>query len=470
MSSSRVKAVAAGERTVYSVSELNRRVKALLEQSFPTLWIEGELSNFSRPRSGHWYFTLKDADAQVRCAMFAGRNRLLEFRPEDGQQVLVRARVALYEPRGDYQLIVEFLEEAGDGALRRAFEALKKRLHAEGLLDSSRKRPLPPAPRCIGIITSPTGAALRDILSVLRRRYPLGRVVLYGVPVQGDQAAPAIVRALHTVARRGDCDVLVLARGGGSLEDLWPFNDEAVARAIADCPVPVVSGVGHEIDFTIADFVADARAPTPSAAAELVSPDLFDQLARVRQLGQRALHQVRARSAQVQLRLSGLDGRLQRQQPGRRLEQSAQRLDELDTRLRRGFQRLHTHAHTHLDATLGRLMRAAPRPAVQAWQQRLDYLHRRLRASAREGLQQRRGRLDLALRTLHSVSPEATLERGYAIATLPDRAGSPVLRDAARARHGERVALRLHRGRLMTRVSGDGQPSRGEPPDPTTER
>ena len=442
------------QRTVYTVSELNRQVKLLLEQSFPMLWIEGEISNFARPRSGHWYFSLKDAGAQVRCAMFRSRNALAAFQPQDGQQVLVRARIGLYEPRGDYQLIVEHVEQAGDGALRRAFDALKKRLQAEGLFEASRKRALPAAPRRIGLVTSPTGAALRDILSVLRRRYPLGRVLLYGVAVQGSQAPPAIVEALARAGRGRECDVLIVARGGGSLEDLWAFNEEAVARAIAACPVPVVSGVGHEIDFTIADFVADARAPTPSAAAELVSPDLFDWLRRMLQLEQRMTQRVRYRLQESRTRSDALSARLRRQHPGRRLEQAMQRLDELEVRLQRAGRQCHAGAATRLTGAVRRLHAASPKRLLGTHGQHRRHLEQRLRAAVLGALQQRRNSLGIATRTLHAVSPLATLARGYSIATLERADGPVVLRDASQASSGDRVHLRLHRGRLTTRVTG----------------
>src|SRR5690606_35272474 len=266
------------EREILSVSQLNRRAKQLLETHLPLLWVEGELSNVSQPSSGHWYFTLKDDQAQVRCAMFRNRNMLVRFKPQQGQQVLVRARVSLYEGRGDYQLIAEHMEEAGTGALQRAFEALKAKLGAEGLFDEARKRPIPTLPRHIGVITSPTGAAIRDVLTVLERRFPSIPVTVIPVAVQGKESAPQIVRALELANRCGLFDVLLLTRGGGSLEDLWSFNEEAVARAVAASQLPVVCAVGHEVDFSIADFVADLRAPTPSAAAELMTPDGEDWL------------------------------------------------------------------------------------------------------------------------------------------------------------------------------------------------
>ena len=251
-------------RDIYTISRLNREVKSVLEGSFPLLWVEGEISNFAQPASGHWYFSLKDEAAQVRCAMFRGRNRQVGFCPENGMQVLIRARIGLYEARGEFQIIAEHMEEAGDGALRRAFEALKQRLAAEGLFDSAHKRAIPERPRCVGVITSPTGAAVHDILTTLRRRFPALPVVIYPVPVQGEGVAAQIADMLALAGRRADCDVLILARGGGSLEDLWAFNEEVVARAIHACPLPVVSGIGHEVDVTIADFVADQRAAAPS--------------------------------------------------------------------------------------------------------------------------------------------------------------------------------------------------------------
>jgi len=322
-------------RNVLSVSLLNEQVRDLLENSFPHLWVEGEISNLAQPSSGHLYFTLKDAGAQIRAAMFRGNNRLLQFAPKNGQQVLVKARLSLYAPRGDYQLIVEQMEEAGLGALRRAFDELRLRLQAEGLFAAERKRPLPEHVRHLAVITSPTGAAIRDILSVLRRRFPGLPVTLLPVPVQGREAAPAIVRALALANAQPQFDAILIARGGGSLEDLWAFNEEVVARAIAGSRLPVVSGVGHETDFTIADFVADVRAPTPSAAAELLSLDgaeLLGSLEGFELLLARALHTQLQRLGQ---QLTHLRARLRH--PGQRLHDLAQRLDELELRLQRAI-------------------------------------------------------------------------------------------------------------------------------------
>ncbi|MGQ0587762.1 MAG: exodeoxyribonuclease VII large subunit [Gammaproteobacteria bacterium] len=303
---------------VYSVSEVAEILRGLLEDSLPAIRVQGEISNFRNP-SGHWYFVLKDADAQLRCAMFKGQNYLVKPQPKNGDAVVARGRVTYYGKGGDAQLVVDSLEPAGEGALLKAFAQLKARLAAEGLFDESRKRPIPEVPRGIGLVTSPTGAALQDILSTLRRRFPLGQAWLWPVPVQGASATPAIMQALAELPRRAPVDVIVLARGGGSIEDLACFNHEGLARAIRACAVPVVTGIGHEIDFTIADFAADLRAPTPTGAAERVSPDADDWHARI----------------------AGLAGRLEHAHPGRRLQQWHQRLDELWERIaHRGHARL----------------------------------------------------------------------------------------------------------------------------------
>jgi exodeoxyribonuclease VII large subunit len=326
-------------RDIYSVSRLNREVRALLERGFGSLWLEAEISNFSRPSSGHWYFTLKDSQAQVRCAMFRQRNMLCSFTARDGQKVLVRARIGLYEPRGEYQLIVDHMEDAGLGALRRKFEELSARLAAEGLFAPERKRPLPALPRRIGVLTSPSGAAVRDILHVLARRFPAAAVLIHPVSVQGAQAPAEIISMLQLAGRRAECDVLILARGGGSLEDLWAFNDEQLARAIAASPIPIVSGIGHEIDFTIADFAADVRAPTPSAAAELVVPDAGEWLAEFSSLGGRLARCIRRQLGERRETLRRLERRAALVSPSARFARDAQRLDELDQRIRRAVLR-----------------------------------------------------------------------------------------------------------------------------------
>jgi exodeoxyribonuclease VII large subunit len=392
-------------RDIYTISRLNREARVLLESGFGTLWVEGELSNLARPSSGHWYFSLKDRDAQLRCAMWRARNALTRFAPRDGQQVLVRGRVSLYEPRGEYQLIVEHIEDAGLGALQRAFEELKAKLQAEGLFALERKRPLPTLPLRIGVITSPTGAALRDVLHVLARRFPAASVLLYPVPVQGAAAVPAIVAALDQANARAECDVLIVARGGGSIEDLWAFNDERVARAIVRSVLPVVTGIGHEVDFTIADFVADVRAPTPSGAAQLVVPEYQVWLQRFRELGARFGAAMRRSLGDHDLRLRSLAERLQRAHPGTQLAQHAQRLDELEQRLQRAMRERLTRASTQLQVTV---------------------------------------------RSLHALSPLATLSRGFAIVTRV--ADGAVLRAASEATVGEEVDARLGSGVLRARV------------------
>lgn len=405
------------ERDVYSVSRLNREVSQLLEHGMPGIWLEGELSNFSRPASGHWYFSLKDRDAQVRCAMFRQRNARIAVIPKEGQLVLVRARVGLYEPRGDFQLLIEHLEEAGVGALRREFDLLKNRLAAEGLFDEARKRPLPALPRKIGVVTSPTGAALRDILHILKRRFPLAQVVIYPSAVQGRAAVPELLAALELAARRAECEVLIVARGGGSLEDLWAFNDEGLARRIANMPMPVISGVGHEIDFTIADFVADVRAPTPSGAAELASPDASVWRADFARLERRLQILIGQCLQGRQANLRSAQQRLALLHPGSRLRQNAQRLDELEQRLR------------------------------QYW------IH-----SSRA----RRQRLQAASRTLHAVSPLATLDRGYAIICNEQQ---QVIHNVAQLELGSRVEARVAHGRFTATVTA----IHDEPPSDTAE-
>ncbi|MFP5504746.1 MAG: exodeoxyribonuclease VII large subunit [Gammaproteobacteria bacterium] len=437
------------DRDVYSVGRLNAEARALLEGAFPLIWVQGELSNVSRPSSGHLYFTLKDANAQIRCAMFRGNNRFLKFRPEDGRQVLVRANLSLYEARGDYQLIVQSMEEAGDGALQRAFEALKQKLAAEGLFDAAHKLELPALPKRIGVVTSPTGAAIRDILSVLARRFPAIPVLVYPVPVQGAGAGAEIAAAIRTADRRRDCDVLIVARGGGSLEDLWAFNEEVVARAIHACGLPVVSGVGHEIDFTIADFVADRRAPTPSVAAEMVSPDRTEWLNQLRALDAELYKRLQRRIERLREKLDWLGKRLQQQHPGQRLRQRAQRLDEFEQRLRNAARSGLRQRRAELATLHARLQRHHPGPRLQHLRDREAALARRLRTAARTQLAQLRQRLAGTLRALDAVSPLATLERGYAIVI---DAGGKVLHDAAQVRAGDTITARLARGRVRATV------------------
>jgi exodeoxyribonuclease VII large subunit len=447
------------ERDVYTVSRLNREVKILLEQGMPLLWVEGELSNLARPASGHWYFTLKDRDAQVRCAMFRARTLGLKFTPRDGLAVVARARVGLYEARGDYQLIVEHLEEAGAGALRREFDKLRDKLEREGLFATERKRPLPPLPRRIGVVTSPSGAAVRDILHILARRFRAVPVLIYPTAVQGAQAVPEILAALERAARRDECDVLIVARGGGSLEDLWAFNDERVARALAAMPMPVVTGIGHEVDFTIADFVADVRAPTPSGAAELVVPDSREWLARLAQLAQR-LQLAGLRGLREQRRrLDALAHRLHRTDPATRINLDMQRLDDLEQRLTRALRLTFARRDSRLRQLESRLARRAPTALLREVRVRQLSLAAKLEQSMARRLAQASQRLAVAGGALGAVSPLATLERGYAIVTRA-RDGA-VVRSTSDIAIGSDIEARVGRGRLTARVTATREDDRG---------
>ncbi len=440
------------QRDVYSVARLNREARDLLESGFPRLWVEGEISNLARPASGHLYFTLKDARAQVGCALFRNRAIRLNFAPENGTQVLIQAQVSLYEARGNYQLIVNHMEEAGDGALRRAFEQLKNRLHRGGLFDAEHKRALPDLPRCIGVITSPSGAAIRDVLTVLRRRFPAIPVIIYPTQVQGEGAARQIVGALHTAETRAECDVLLLTRGGGSLEDLWPFNEEVVARAVYDCRIPVVSAVGHEIDFVISDFVADQRAATPSAAAELLSPDQNELVSLVRQLENRLQAHTRQRLKSFEDQLGWLVRRIGQTHPGRRLQQQAQRLDELEARLGRAWQLLGSRQQAGLDAIRGRLAQCSPQQRLQRLLNLTAQLAQRLKYCINTQVSYRREKLAVLSRTLDAISPLATLQRGYSI-TLKQTDGS-VVHSVQQVSSGDALETRLARGRILSKVTG----------------
>jgi len=442
--------LAGADRDVYSVSRLNMTARKLLEQGLARIWLEGELSNISRPSSGHLYFTLKDSKAQIRGAMFRSRNQLLRFAPKEGMQVLVRAKISLYEPRGDYQLIAEAMQEAGDGVLQQAFDALKLKLEAEGLFKPETKQPIPALPARIGVITSPSGAAIRDVLSVLKRRFPAIPVVIYPVPVQGKDAGKEIAAMLQTAAERRECNVLILTRGGGSLEDLWAFNEESVARAIHDCPIPLISAVGHEVDFTIADFVADQRAPTPSAAAELVSPDQAEWQAQIQGLENRSVRTLQQLLADSRERLRWLEQRLQLRHPGQLLRQQAQRLDELEQRTALAMNSYFNKLQYSLNEALGRLKQSTPGHRINRTELQRQALTQRLRSAINERLQAGQQRLAVACKSLDTISPLATLERGYAIVTR--QTDNHVLHNAEAVKTGEQVEARLARGRLLCTI------------------
>ena len=446
-------------REVYTVSSLNRQARRIVEEQLGTVWVEGEISGLARPTSGHLYWRMKDEQAQLRCAMFRQHNRLLNFRPDDGQHVLARGRVSIYEPRGEYQMIVEYLEEVGEGLLRRRFEELKLKLAAEGLFDPRHKRKLPKLPRRIGVVTSPSGAAIRDIVTVLARRFPAIPVLIYPTSVQGTGASAQIAAALELADRRGECDLLILARGGGSLEDLWSFNEEAVARAMAAVRIPIVSGVGHEIDFTIADFVADVRAPTPSGAAELAVPDQVQWFGTLEALGERLSRAARQRLADPRNLLAGFTHRLQRSHPGVQLRHSHQRLDELETRYRLSFAQILRDRRAQLGESAARLRGSSPANLIVSLDERLRYASRGLVRAVRTTIQTPRERLALARRALQSVSPMATLDRGYAIIT--GRQDGAIVTDARTVTRGSGIDIRLARGGLAATVD-ESRPPNGE--------
>ena len=437
-------------RDIWSVSRLNAEVRAVLDGSFPLLWVQGELSNLSQPASGHVYFTLKDEAAQVRCAMFRFKRRLLQFKPANGDQVLIRARIGLYEPRGDYQLIAEHMEPAGEGALRVELERLKQRLAAEGLFDEGKKRPLPAFPRQVGLITSASGAALHDLLTVLRRRLPLLPVLIYPAQVQGEGAAATLIEALELANRRVECDVLILARGGGSLEDLMAFNNEGLARAIRASAIPVVTGIGHEVDFSIADLAADRRGATPSAAAELATPSV-EHLAQQLQALQRRLPAAHRRIQEaLRRKLDHASRQLRLLHPMARLEQLSQKLDGLEARIRATHSARFAGAQAALRSQRDRLLRATPLRNVESEGRSLRTLTMRLERAGAHLVSNRTERLASIARRLDALSPLSTLARGYSIVTLAPT--GELVRDATRVAEGARIAVKCQRGQLTARV------------------
>jgi len=437
-------------RRAISVSELNRQARTLLEEGIARVWVEGELSNLARPASGHLYFSLKDAGAQLRCAWFRGRQRGPTINLKDGDQVLVYGLVSIYEARGDYQLIVEQLESAGEGELRRRFEALKRKLAAEGLFDADRKRSLPALPATIGVVTSSSGAAIRDILTVLARRFPAIPVIIYPTAVQGESAAKQIAAAIATAGERAECDVLIVGRGGGSLEDLWPFNEEVVARAIADCAIPVVSAVGHEVDVTIADLVADVRAPTPSGAAELVVPDQAEWQRRLEKLSTRIAGLGRRYLEDRYQAVDWLGRRLVRSSPAATVARQREWLANLRQVMVAAVRHDLSNRGRRLESTRSRLLQHSPALDVQRNLARTGALAHRLGNAGRNAVARLEVRLRVAARALDSVSPLATLERGYAIVT--DAESGRILTDAATIKPGRHIRARLLHGGLEATV------------------
>jgi exodeoxyribonuclease VII large subunit len=434
---------------IYTVSRLNTVVRLLLEQEMGLVWLTAEISNLVQHGSGHWYFTLKDSQAQVKAAMFKGQNRRVSFRPQNGQQILVQGQLSLYEARGDYQLIVEKMQPAGDGLLQMKLEALKAQLTAEGLFEPSRKRPLPTQPKQIGIITSPTGAAVHDMLTILARRDPSLPVILYPSAVQGESAVPALLAALETAWQRNECDILIIGRGGGSLEDLWCFNDERVVRAIASSPIPIVSAVGHETDVTLADFSADLRAPTPSAAAELVSQDQQQKLHRLTQFIQRLKQAILLQQQHFVSRWQRQQSRLAAQNPQYQLQQKIQRQDELQWRLERAIQQRLGNLSRHHTEQAQRLQQASPVRHLSALQQQHEYLHQRLLKAIKN--QQQTGQQKLAQLSgqLQALSPLQVLARGYSVTT--NMHGS-LIHECSQVTPGERLNIQLGKGVLRVKT------------------
>ncbi|MDA9557194.1 exodeoxyribonuclease VII large subunit [Vibrio sp.] len=436
-------------KSIFTVSRLNAEVRLLLENEMGIVWLVGEISNFSAPISGHWYFSLKDARAQVKCAMFKGNNRRVSFKPKAGQQVLVKARLSLYEPRGDYQIIVDSMQPEGDGLLQQKFDELKMKLASEGVFAQALKQDLPDYPKTVGVITSSTGAALYDILHVLKRRDPSLHVIIYPTVVQGDRASIEIAQAIGRANERRECDVLIVGRGGGSLEDLWCFNEEIVARTIAASQIPIISAVGHEVDVTIADYVADVRAPTPSAAAEIISRDHAHQI-------QHLTHHVHRLTAAIQNRMAANKEqqqhflyKLEKNHPSYRLSQQSQQVDDYTGRLSRAILKQINHQQFNLQHKTAQLNRHSPAQYIAERQQHRDLLTYRLKQSMQKKLMNSSHQFLRLTEILDTVSPLSTLNRGYSI-TLNNK--GKALTSAHDVKQGDEIETKLENGTLRSVV------------------
>lgn len=436
------------QRNIFTVSKLNRLAKTILESEIGQIWLSAEISNFVAASSGHWYFTLKDPRAQVKAAMFKGSNMRVATRPKEGDKVLVRAKISLYEPRGDYQLIVEHMEPEGEGQLKQQFEQLKNRLHAEGLFDPGYKKTLPQTIKRVGIITSSTGAALHDMLTVLNRRSPHTQVVIYPTQVQGQSATPQIVAAIEKANFRHEVDALLVGRGGGSLEDLWCFNEEAVARAIFASHIPVISAVGHEVDVTIADFVADLRAPTPSAAAELVSQDQRELVNNIIKLQQRLTQATQQQLQRKLHRLNISEHQLQKHHPAARLKQQSQQIDHLQLAMQAAMQRiLHNH-HKRNEALTNRLSQQNPLHTVAMAKRQLNHLTTNLQHAMQHRLKLKQQQLAEQAHLLNTLSPLTTLTRGFSITLHNDK----LVKNADDVKSGDQITTRLAKGEIKSTV------------------
>lgn len=432
---------------ILTVSQLNLQAKRALEGALPNVWIQGELTNLAQPSSGHWYFTLKDARAQVRCAMFKGRNMLVRTPLKAGDQVLVNASVSLYEGRGDYQLIVDSLQKAGLGDLHQQYEALKAALTAEGLFNESTKRPLPHYPRTLGIISSPTGAAVHDILTVLKRRYPLAEVIIYPAMVQGAEAPASLINALNLANAQQRCDVLIIGRGGGTLEDLWAFNNEALVRAIYASPTPIVSAVGHEVDFTLADFAADMRAPTPSAAAEAATPDRANLQRVIAQYQHRITRLMHAHLSNAKRQLTLSTNQLKT--PRALLQNYQQQLDYTDLQLKQALQTLLHNKQKSLQNLKHALQLTSPAWQLKHCKNTQVVLCRRLNTALKRLLERKQQRLGQSAALLNNLSPLQTLQRGYAIAR---NASGDVISRINQTQSGQKASITLVDGAFMVTV------------------
>lgn len=439
----------ASHKTVLTVSQLNHSVARLLESEFSWAWVEGEISNLAKPASGHIYFSLKDSGAQIRCAMFKSRMRDLRFKPENGMNIVIRGKVSLYEARGDYQIIVDKMEEAGDGLLQRQFEALKQKLTLEGLFDEESKQSIPEHPKTIGVITSRSGAALQDVISVIKRRFPSLPVKLFPVPVQGKEAAAAICNAIQLMDKNNICDVLLIVRGGGSLEDLQAFNEESVARTIFDCSIPIVSGVGHEIDFTITDFVADFRAATPTAAAEKITPDQRTWLQTSRHYGKRLVQLIDEKIENLAIQNTHLQKRLEQQHPVSALNRLSQRLDDLDQRMCMAWKIFIRQMNSNVLQLNTQLLAASPQHRLNHAENKLKYCWQQMRLLINNQLHQNRLKLSGHASTLNALSPLQTLSRGYSITY--DSAGR-ALKNASDLNIGEKIKTRLNESHIISTI------------------
>lgn len=432
------------EPQVLSVSMLNQYIRGCLEDSFSNFWLKAEVSNFTAHSSGHWYFTLKDKKSQVSAVMFRGMNSRLKFRPETGMEILVRGKISVYEPRGNYQVLCEYMEPAGVGALQKSFEQLKAKLQKEGLFDRQKKKPLPSLPKHIAIVTSPTGAAIRDIINVLKRRYRSAKVTIVPSVVQGEKAAPQIIKAIQVAEKLPGVDVMIVGRGGGSMEDLWCFNDEGVARAIFNCKIPVISAVGHEIDFTISDFVADLRAPTPSAAAELVAKNASELMDRLKVVEKQLIHMISVRLKEFKQGLLGLDKRLI--DPRKRLQDLMQRLDELSIRLQNSMQNAVKQQRLTVDVLSGRLIN--PKYLLDKLKQRLSSSQDKVAVLMQRTIEVKRDKFVRLTQLLDSFSPLKVVDRGYAIVTAKDK----VVKSVKQVNKKDEVSIRVVDGNILASV------------------